>query len=226
MKGIIGKKVGMTSYFAEDGRQINCTVVEAGPCVVVQKKDEAKDGYNALQLGFDEAKDKHTTSPMAGHFRKAGVSARRKLTEFRDFPADLQVGDVVTASIFGEGEKIIVTGTSKGKGFQGVVRRHGFSGVGMRTHGQHNRGRAPGSVGASSFPSKVFKGMRMAGQMGDVSVQTKGLTVVKILADQNLLLIRGAVPGAKGSYVIVESTAPVAQPKAEAGNAEAQSAEA
>ncbi len=226
MKGIIGKKVGMTSYFAEDGRQHNCTVVEVGPCVVVQKKDEATDGYIALQLGYGEAKDKHTTRPMAGHYKKAGVTARRKLVEFRNFPADLQVGDEVRVEIFAEGESVIVTGTSKGKGFQGVVKRHGFSGVGMRTHGQHNRGRAPGSIGASSFPAKVFKGMRMGGQMGDVNIQIKGLTVMKVLADKNLLLIKGSVPGAKGSFVVVESKAPVAQPVVVAENAEAQSAEA
>ncbi len=215
----------MTSYFAEDGRQHVCTVVEAGPCVVVQKKEESGDGYNALQLGFGDAKDKHTTSPMAGHFKKAGVSPKKKLAEFRDFPADLQVGDLVQADIFAAGEELVVTGVSKGKGFQGVVRRHGFSGVGMRTHGQHNRGRAPGSIGASSFPSKVFKGMRMAGQMGNVSIQTKGLTLLKVMPDQHLLLIKGSVPGAKGSYVIIESKAAIAEPvvaevAAEAGGAE------
>ena len=226
MKGIIGKKVGMTSYFAEDGRQHVCTVVEAGPCVVVQKKDGAKDGYDALQFGFGEAKDKHTTQPMAGNFKKAGVKAQRKLTEFRDYPEDLQVGDVVKADIFQAGELLTITGTSKGKGFQGVVRRHGFSGVGMRTHGQHNRGRAPGSIGAASYPAKVFKGMRMAGQMGNVSIQTKGLTLLKVISDQNLLLIKGSVPGAKGSYVIIESKAPVAQPVVANDNAEGQEAEA
>ena len=228
MKGIIGKKVGMTSYFAEDGRQHVCTVVEAGPCIVVQKKQESTDGYEALQLGFSEAKEKHTTAPMLGHFKKSGLKPMRKLAEFRDYPEDLEVGAEVRADVFAAGESLIVTGTSKGKGFQGVVRRHGFSGVGMRTHGQHNRGRAPGSVGASSFPAKVFKGMRMAGHMGDESVQVKGLTLLKFISDQNLMLIKGAVPGAKGSFVIIESKAPIAQPvvASQAEEAEAQNAEA
>jgi large subunit ribosomal protein L3 len=212
MKGIIGKKVGMISYFAEDGRQHICTVVEAGPCVVVQKKDQASDGYEALQVGFNQAKEKHTTRAMSGHFKKAGVAPQRKLAEFRDYPADLAVGAEIKADIFAEGEKVIVTGTSKGKGFQGVVRRHNFSGVGMRTHGQHNRHRAPGSVGASSFPAKVFKGMRMAGHMGVDQVQVKGLTIMKIIQEENLMLIKGAVPGAKGAYLIIESKAPIAEP--------------
>lgn len=202
----------MTSYFAEDGRQHVCTVVQAGPCVVVQKKDMAIDGYVALQVGFNQAKEKHTTQAMSGHFKKAGVAPQRKLTEFRNFPGDLPVGAEIKADIFAEGESVIVTGTSKGKGFQGVVRRHNFSGVGMRTHGQHNRHRAPGSVGASSFPAKVFKGMRMAGHMGVDQVQVKGLTILKIIQEDNLMLIKGAVPGAKGSYLIIESKSPIAEP--------------
>jgi len=212
MKGIIAKKVGMTSYCAEDGRQHVCTVVQAGPCVVVQKKDATIDGYEALQVGFNQAKEKHTTRAMSGHFKKAGVAPQRKLTEFRNFPGDLQVGAEIKADIFAEGESIIVTGTSKGKGFQGVVRRHNFSGVGMRTHGQHNRHRAPGSIGASSFPSKVFKGMRMGGHMGVDQVQVKGLTILKIIQEDNLMLIKGALPGAKGSYLVIESKSPIAAP--------------
>jgi large subunit ribosomal protein L3 len=220
MKGIIGKKVGMTSFFDADGRQHPCTVVEAGPCTVTQKKTEATDGYEAVQLGFGEARDKHVTAPMAGHFKKAGTDAKKKLIEFRNFPMDLNPGDEVNASIFAEGEMVAVTGRSKGKGFQGVVKRHGFAGVGMRTHGQHNRGRAPGSIGASSYPSKVFKGMRMGGRTGFDRIQTKGLQVMKVLLEENLILIRGTVPGPKGGTLIIESKAPVAQPAA-AENAEA-----
>lgn len=220
MKGIIGKKVGMTSIFDADGRQHACTVVEAGPCLVIQKKTEEQDGYSAIQLGFGELREKHLTSAMAGHFKKHGVEARKKLIEFRDYPEDLNAGDEVTVGVFAEGEIVNVTGRSKGKGFQGVVKRHGFGGVGMRTHGQHNRGRAPGSIGAASYPAKVFKGMRMAGRDGFDRVQTRGLRVLRVLPEENLLLIKGAIPGAKGGYLIIESNAPVAVP-ANAENAEA-----
>jgi large subunit ribosomal protein L3 len=204
MKGLIGRKVGMTSIFSEDGKQHNCTVIEAGPCAVVQKKTVETDGYDALQLGFGEVNDKHLTQPVAGHFKNAGVQPRKKLVEFRNFDDNLNVGDDVTVDIFTEGEKVAVIGRSKGKGFQGVVKRHGFSGVGMRTHGQHNRGRAPGSIGAASYPARVFKGMRMAGRMGHDRVKTRNLRVVKIMPEKNLILVCGAVPGPKGGYLIVE----------------------
>ncbi|MBK8471670.1 MAG: 50S ribosomal protein L3 [Sphingobacteriales bacterium] len=204
MKGIIGKKIGMTSYFAEGGKQIQCTVVEAGPCYVTQVKTTDTDGYNALQLAFDEAKPQRMPKPLLKHFEKAGVSPKRKVVEFRDFPESRNLGDTVEVDIFKEGEKVSAVGTSKGKGFQGVVKRHGFSGVGMRSHGQHDRHRAPGSVGASSFPSRVFKGMRMAGRMGGDRVKVANLVVVKIFKEKNLLLVKGAIPGHNGSYVIIE----------------------
>lgn len=204
MKGIIGKKVGMTSFFGDNGRQLQVTVIEAGPCYVTQVRTVEKDGYSALQLAFDDAKPKNVTKPLKGHFEKSGVTPKKKIVEFRDFPIERNLGETIEVDIFTEGEKINAIGTSKGKGFQGVVRRHGFSGVGMRTHGQHNRLRAPGSVGASSFPSRVFKGMRMAGRMGGVKVKVKNLQIVKILPDKNLILVRGAVPGHNGSYVILE----------------------
>jgi large subunit ribosomal protein L3 len=204
MKGIIGKKVGMTSFFGDNGRQLQVTVIEAGPCYVTQVRTVEKDGYSALQLAFDDAKPKNVTKPLKGHFEKSGVTPKKKIVEFRDFPIERNLGETIEVDIFTEGEKINAIGTSKGKGFQGVVRRHGFSGVGMRTHGQHNRLRAPGSIGASSFPSRVFKGMRMAGRMGGVKVKVKNLQIVKILPDKNLILVRGAVPGHNGSYVILE----------------------
>ncbi len=206
MNGIIGRKIGMTSIFDEAGRNIACTVVQAGPCVVTQVKTEDSDGYNALQLGFGEAKLKNTPKPMQGHFEKAKTGPKRKLVEFRDFDiAEKQLGDLVKVDeIFQEGDYINAIGTSKGKGFQGVVRRHGFGGVGQRTHGQHNRERAPGSIGASSFPSRVFKGMRMAGRMGGKRVKIQNLQIVKILPEQNLVLVKGAIPGHKGSFVILE----------------------
>ncbi|HNL08562.1 MAG TPA: 50S ribosomal protein L3, partial [Chitinophagales bacterium] len=181
MKGIIGKKVGMTSFFGDNGRQLQVTVIEAGPCYVTQVRTVEKDGYSALQLAFDDAKPKNVTKPLKGHFEKSGVTPKKKIVEFRDFPIERNLGETIEVDIFTEGEKINAIGTSKGKGFQGVVRRHGFSGVGMRTHGQHNRLRAPGSIGASSFPSRVFKGMRMAGRMGGVKVKVKNLQIVKIL---------------------------------------------
>ena len=204
MSGIIGKKVGMTSIFDEAGRNIPCTVIEAGPCVVTQVKTEEKDGYTSVQLGYDEAKEKNTTQPLKGHFAKASTTPKRKLIEFDEFEDSVALGDTVTVSIFEVGEFIDVVGTSKGKGFQGVVKRHGFAGVGMQTHGQHNRLRAPGSLGAASFPSRVFKGMRMAGRMGGDRVKVQNLQVLKIYADQNLIVVNGSVPGAKGSYVILD----------------------
>lgn len=210
----------MTSYFAEDGKNIVCTVIEAGPCVVVQKKTEETDGYSAVQVGYGDVKEKHVTSPMAGHYKKAGVESRRKLQEFRDFDVEAEVGESFGVEIFAEGDSVNVIGRTKGKGFQGVVKRHNFGGVGMRTHGQHNRQRHPGSVGAASYPAKVFKGMRMAGHDGNVRVMTKNLKIVKVLNDQNLILVKGSVPGSKGRYVILESQAPVASPASVAESAE------
>jgi large subunit ribosomal protein L3 len=205
VNGLIGRKIGMTSFFDESGNTVACTVVEVGPCVVTQVKTQEHDGYNALQLGYGEAKEKNTTNPLKGHFKKANTSPLSELVEFRDFTIEKSLGDSVTLTeIFTEGDKVKAVGTSKGKGFQGVVRRHGFAGVGQATHGQHNRLRAPGSVGASSYPSKVFKGMKMAGRMGGDRVKVKNLKVAKIFADQNLMLIKGAIPGHKGSFVIIE----------------------
>lgn len=208
MQGLIGKKIGMTSVFTPEGKNTAVTVIQAGPCVVTQLKNTEKEGYNAVQLAFGEAKEKNTSSALKGHFKKAGTTPKAKLVEFKSFRADtsldVKLGDTVTVDIFQEGDFVDVVGTSKGKGFQGVVKRHGFSGVGMQTHGQHNRLRAPGSLGASSFPSRVFKGMRMAGRDGGKRVMTTNLKVVKVIKEQNLLLIKGAVPGPKGSYVIIE----------------------
>lgn len=195
----------MTSIFNEAGDNVACTVVEVGPCVVTQVKTEETDGYNAVQLGFGEKKAKSTSNPMKGHFAKASTTPKLKVAEFRDSEITTPVGDAVTvADVFVEGDLVEVTGTSKGKGFQGVVKRHGFGGVGQATHGQHNRGRAPGSIGAASYPAKVFKGMKMAGRTGGKTVTTIGLEVVKIFAEKNLLLIKGAIPGHKGSFVIVK----------------------
>ncbi len=206
MNGLIGKKVGMTNIFDAKGRNVACTVIEVGPCVVTQVKTEDTDGYNALQLAFGEAKMKNTPRPLVGHFKQAGTGPKSKVVEFRDFNlVQKSLGDIVKVDeLFAEGDKLDAVGTSKGKGFQGVVKRHGFSGVGMQTHGQHNRLRAPGSVGASSFPSKVVKGLRMAGRDGGTRVKIKNLQVLKVLADRNLLLVKGAVPGHKGSIVILE----------------------
>ncbi|HLP19207.1 MAG TPA: 50S ribosomal protein L3 [Chitinophagales bacterium] len=203
MKGIIGKKVGMTSVF-DNGKQTAVTVIEAGPCVITQIKTVEKDGYTATQLAFDDKKEKNTPNGVLGHFKKAGTTPKRKVVEFRDYDFGKPVGETVVATTFEEGDLVNVIGTSKGKGFQGVVKRHGFSGVGMGSHGQHDRMRAPGSLGASSDPSHVFKGIRMAGRMGGNRVEALNLRVVKILADQNLVLVRGSVPGAIGSYVIIE----------------------
>lgn len=195
----------MTSIFNEAGDNVACTVVEVGPCVVTQVKTEETDGYNAVQLGFGEKKAKSTSNPMKGHFAKANTTPKLQVAEFRDSELTTPVGDAVTVTdVFVEGDLVEVTGTSKGKGFQGVVKRHGFGGVGQATHGQHNRGRAPGSIGAASYPAKVFKGMKMAGRTGGKTVTTIGLEVVKIFAEKNLLLIKGAIPGHKGSFVIVK----------------------
>lgn len=194
----------MTTYFREDGTTIAATVIEAGPCVVTHVKTKDKDGYDAIQLGFDDKKEKHTTAALLGHFKKAGTTPKRKLVEFKTFEDSKNLGDVVDVTIFEEGDYVDVVGTSKGKGFQGVVKRHGFGGVGGRTHGQHNRGRHPGSIGACSYPARVFKGLRMAGRTGNDRVKVQNLTVLKTFADKNLLVVSGSVPGAKNSYVIVE----------------------
>ncbi|WP_302346894.1 50S ribosomal protein L3 [uncultured Duncaniella sp.] len=204
MPGLLGKKIGMTSVFSADGKNVPCTVIEVGPCVVTQVKTAEKDGYEAVQLGFIEKKDKHTTAPMAGHFKKAGVAPQRHLAEFKGFGEDVKLGDTLTVDLFSEDDFVDIQGTSKGKGFQGVVKRHGFGGVGQSTHGQHNRLRAPGSVGACSYPAKVFKGMRMAGQMGNEKVTIQNLRVVKVLPEHNVLIIKGSIPGSKGSIVLIE----------------------
>jgi large subunit ribosomal protein L3 len=204
MPGLIGKKIGMTSVFGEDGKYIPCTVIEAGPCVVTQIKTVERDGYDAVQLAFDERKEKSCNKPMLGHFRKAKTTPKRKLHEFKGFTQELKTGDVLTVEQLKNDIWLDITGLSKGKGFQGVVKRHGFAGVGQATHGQHNRMRAPGSIGSSSYPSRVFKGMRMAGRMGGQNVMMISLTVVKIIPENNLLLVKGAVPGAKGSYLIIQ----------------------
>jgi large subunit ribosomal protein L3 len=204
MSGLLGKKIGMTNMFDGRGRYIACTVIEAGPCVVTQVKTMEKDGYSSVQLGFGERKEKHTTSPQLGHFKKAGTTPKKKVVEFRDFEGEKKTGDVVTLDIFTEGEYVDVVGTSKGKGFQGVVKRHHFSGVGGMGHGQHDRQRAPGSLGASSFPARVFKGMRMAGRMGGDRVKARNLEVMKLIKDKNLLVVKGSVPGAAGSFVIIQ----------------------
>lgn len=204
MPGLIGKKLGMTSFFSAEGKNVPCTLLEVGPCVITQVKTEETDGYSALQIGYGERKDKHTPAALKGHFDKAKVSPKKKLIEIENFDSELKVGDELTAELFQEGEFVDVVGTSKGKGFQGVVKRHGFGGVGQATHGQHNRMRAPGSIGAASYPARVFKGMKMAGQMGNKRVKTGNLQVLKVMADKNVIAVKGSVPGAKGSYVIVE----------------------
>lgn len=204
MSGLIGKKIGMTSIFDENGKNIPCTVIELGPCVVTQVRTKEVDGYEAYQLGFDDAREKNATKAVTGHFKKAGTSVKKKVVEIQDFENAYGLGDVITVDLFTEGDFVDVQGTSKGKGFQGVVKRHGFGGVGQATHGQHNRLRAPGSVGASSYPSRVFKGMRMAGRTGGEKVTVQNLRVLKVVADKNLLVVKGAVPGHKNSYVIVQ----------------------
>ena len=206
MPGLIGKKIGMTSVFGADGKNIPCTVIEAGPCVVTQIRTVEKDGYAAVQLAYDEMSEKHASKALKGHFEKAGTTPKRKLVEFKaDFDQELKLGDTLTVADVFEGVQFVdVVGTSKGKGFQGVVKRHGFAGVGGQTHGQHNRLRHPGSLGASSWPSRVFKGMRMAGHTGNERVTVFNLEVIKIMPENNLIVVKGSVPGAKGSYVIVE----------------------
>ncbi|RVU25872.1 50S ribosomal protein L3 [Sandaracinomonas limnophila] len=205
MSGIIGKKIGMTSLYMEDGRALACTLIEAGPCVVTQVKTVATDGYDAVQVGYGEKKEKHTTKSLLGHFKKAKTTPKKKLVEFRSFEGTSNLGDVITVEGFEVGSFIDAIGTSKGKGFQGVVKRHGFGGVGGQTHGQHNRGRHPGSIGACSFPSRVFKGLRMAGRTGGNRVKVQNLEVLKVYPEKNLLVVSGSVPGAKNSYVIIEN---------------------
>ena len=204
MSGLIGKKIGMTSVFGADGKNIPCTVIEAGPCVVTQLKTPEKDGYSAVQIAYDETTEKHTSNSLLGHFKKANTTPKRKLVEFTSFENELNLGDVITVDIFEENDWVDVTGISKGKGFQGVVKRHGFGGVGQATHGQHNRLRKPGSIGACSTPARVFKGMRMGGRMGGDRVTVENLEVLKVIPENNLLLVKGSVPGSKGSYVIIQ----------------------
>ena len=204
MSGLIGRKIGMTSIFDENGKNIPCTVIECGPCVVTQVRTNDVDGYEAIQLGFDDKTEKHSIKAELGHFKKAGTVAKKKVVEFKGFETEYKLGDVIAVDLFAEGEFVDVIGVSKGKGFQGVVKRHGFGGVGQATHGQHNRLRAPGSVGASSYPSRVFKGMRMAGRMGGDNVTVQNLRVLKVVGEKNLLVIKGCVPGHKNSYVIIQ----------------------
>ena len=204
MSGLIGRKIGMTSIFDENGKNIPCTVIETGPCTVTQVRTEEVDGYNALQRGCDDKAEKHGTKAAAGHFKKAGVSAKRKVVEFRDFEGDYKLGDTIGVDLFVEGEFVDIAANSKGKGFQGVVKRHGFAGVGQATHGQHNRLRAPGSIGAASYPARVFKGMKMAGRMGGVRVSALNLRILKVVPEKNLLVVKGCVPGHKNAYVTIE----------------------
>ena len=203
MSGLIGKKIGMTSLYDVNGKNIPCTVIEAGPCVVTQIRTKDIDGYEALQLGFDDKKDKNSSKSSIGHFKKANTSVKRKLVEIKNFNEEYKLGDKITVNHFIEGEFVDVSGTSKGKGFQGVVKRHGFSGVGQATHGQHNRLRAPGSIGAASYPARVFKGMRMAGQTGNETVKVQNLQVIKVVTEKNLLVLKGCVPGHKNSYITI-----------------------
>ena len=204
MPGLIGKKIGMTSIFNEDGNNIPCTIIQAGPCVVTQLKTEEVDGYTAVQLAFDEQKERRMTKALAGHFQKAKTTPKRKLVEFEMPEEEVNLGDTITVDILEEGSFVTVAGTSKGKGFQGVVKRHGFKGVNDATHGQHNRQRHPGSIGAASYPARVFKGMRMGGQMGNARVKVENLQVLKVMPEKNIVLVKGAVPGANNSYVIIE----------------------
>ena len=204
MSGLIGRKVGMTSIFDENGKNVPCTVIEAGPCVVTQVRTEEVDGYQALQLGFDDKAEKRANKAENGHFKKAGTAPKKRVVEFRDFDGEHKLGDVIGVDLFQEGEFVDVSGISKGKGFQGVVKRHGFGGVGQATHGQHNRLRAPGSIGAASYPARVFKGMRMAGQMGNERVTVQNLRVLKVVPEKNLLVLKGAIPGHKNAYITIE----------------------
>ncbi len=203
MQGLIGKKVGMTSVFNEEGKNIPCTVIEAGPCVITQIKTKEKDGYEAVQVGFDEKREKNTSKGLKGHFSKASTTPKRKIVEFSGFEDNLKLGDVLTVDLFNDDNWLDVRGIAKGKGFQGVVKRYNFKGVGDATHGQHNRLRAPGSLGASSYPSRVFKGMRMAGRMGGQKVAVLNLRIIKIVSEENLLILKGSVPGPNGSYLII-----------------------
>lgn len=203
MSGLIGRKIGMTSLFDENGKNIPCTVIEAGPCVVTQVRTEEVDGYTALQLGFDDKTEKSALKAEVGHAKKAGTTVKSKLAEFKDFDEDYKLGDVITVDLFREGEFVDVTASSKGKGFQGVVKRHGFAGVGQATHGQHNRLRAPGSIGAASYPARVFKGMRMAGRMGNETVTIQNLRILKVMPEKNLVVVKGCVPGHKNAYVLI-----------------------
>lgn len=204
MSGLIGRKIGMTSLFDENGKNIPCTVIEAGPCVVTQVRTLEVDGYKALQLGFDDKTAKSSNKALDGHFKKAGTPAKKKVIEFQEFEESHKLGDQLTVELFIEGEFVDVSATSKGKGFQGVVKRHGFAGVGQATHGQHNRLRAPGSLGASSYPARVFKGMRMGGRMGGNKVTVQNLRVLKVVPEKNLLVVKGCVPGHKNAYVIIQ----------------------
>jgi large subunit ribosomal protein L3 len=203
MAGLIGKKIGMTSMFSEEGKNIPCTIIEAGPCTVTQIKTEESDGYSALQIAFDNQKDSRLSKALLGHLKKAGAPASKKIAEI-SFNSDLSMGDTLNVDLFSEGDFVTVVGNSKGKGFQGVVKRHGFAGVGDATHGQHNRLRAPGSIGAASYPARVFKGMRMAGQMGNARVKVENLQVMRVMSEKNIMIVKGAVPGAKNSYIIIE----------------------
>ena len=202
MSGLIGKKIGMTSIFDENGKNMPCTVIECGPCVVTQVRTMEVDGYEALQLGFDDKKT--ATKAAEGHFKKAGTVAKRKVAEFKGFDEEVKLGDTITVEHFAEGEFVDVAATSKGKGFQGVVKRHGFAGVGQATHGQHNRLRAPGSIGAASYPARVFKGMKMAGRMGGETIKVQNLRVYKVVSEKNLLVVKGCVPGHNNSYVTIQ----------------------
>ena len=204
MSGLIGKKIGMTSIFDANGKNMPCTVLEVGPCVVTQVRTEEVDGYSALQLGFDDKTEKSATKADLGHAKKAGTSVKRKVAEFKGFDEEYKLGDTITVEHFAEGEFVDVSGTSKGKGFQGVVKRHGFAGVGQATHGQHNRLRAPGSIGAASYPARVFKGMKMAGRMGTDTVKVQNLRVLKVVTEKNLLVVKGCIPGAKNAYVTIQ----------------------
>mgnify|MGYP003320477358 FL=1 len=203
MSGLIGKKIGMTSLYDDKGNNLACTIIEAGPCVVTQIKNEEKDGYNSVQLGFLDKKEKNINKAEAGHFKNAKTAPKSNLFEFKNFENELNVGDVLKVDHFNEGEFVDISGTTKGKGFQGVVKRHGFAGVGQSTHGQHNRLRAPGSIGAASYPARVFKGMKMAGQMGNDKVTIQNLRVIKVVPEKNLLVVKGCVPGHKNSIVTI-----------------------
>ena len=204
MSGLIGKKVGMTSLFDANGKNIPCTVIQAGPCVVTQVKTEKTDGYNAVQIAYNEKSEKNIGAPLKGHFKKAGVNPHAKLVEFKGFEDEKSLGDSITVELFAEGEYVDISATSKGKGFQGVVKRHNFRGVGGQTHGQHNRLRAPGSIGAASYPARVFKGMKMAGRMGGETIKVQNLRVYKVVPEKNLLVVKGCVPGHNNSYVTIQ----------------------